>query len=39
MDSILELAHALGPYAICGEGNVSVKDDDCIWIKREWDIP
>ena len=33
MDSILELAHALGPYAICGEGNVSVKDDDCIWIK------
>jgi len=33
MDSILELAHALGPYAICGEGNVSVQDDDSIWVK------
>ena len=33
MVNLLELAHALGPYAICGEGNVSVKDDDCIWIK------
>ena len=33
MDSILELARALGPYAICGEGNVSVKDDDCFWVK------
>ena len=35
MDSILELARTLGPYAICGEGNVSVKDDagDSFWIK------
>ena len=33
MDSIIELARALGPYAICGEGNVSVKDDDCFWVK------
>tara|TARA_R110002020_G_scaffold78195_3_gene196813 strand:- start:2203 stop:2871 length:669 start_codon:yes stop_codon:yes gene_type:complete len=32
--SILELAHALGSYAICGEGNVSVRDEtDCFWIK------
>ena len=28
MDSIIELAHALGPYAICGEGNVSGKFSD-----------
>jgi len=33
MDSIIELARALGPYAICGEGNVSVKDDDSFWVK------
>ena len=33
MDSIIELASALGPYAICGEGNVSVKDDDSFWVK------
>ena len=33
MDSIIELARTLGPYAICGEGNVSVKDDDCFWVK------
>ena len=31
--SILELAWALGPYAICGEGNVSVRDDDSFWMK------
>ena len=32
--SILELAHALGSYAICGEGKVSVRDEtDCFWIK------
>ena len=37
MDSILELAHALGPYAICGEGNVSAKFADeyqsCYYVK------
>ena len=36
MDNLLELAHMLGSYAICGEGNVSmkdVKDDDCFWVK------
>ena len=37
MDSILELAHALGPYAICGEGNVSAKFVDefqsCYYVK------
>ena len=33
MDSIIELARALGPYAICGEGNVSIKDDDSFWVK------
>ena len=31
--SILELAWALGPFAICGEGNVSVRDDDSFWMK------
>ena len=33
MDNLLELAHMLGPYAICGEGNVSMKDGDCFWVK------
>ena len=36
MDNLLELAHMLGSYAICGEGNVSMKDvksDDCFWVK------
>ena len=33
MDNLLELAHMLGPYAICGEGNVSMKDKDCFWVK------
>ncbi|MEK9699973.1 MAG: class II aldolase/adducin family protein [Candidatus Poseidoniales archaeon] len=37
MDSIIELAHALGPYAICGEGNVSGKFSDeyrtCFFVK------
>jgi len=28
MVNLLELAHALGPYAICGEGNVSAKAED-----------
>ena len=31
--SILELAWALSPFAICGEGNVSVRDDDSFWMK------
>ena len=31
--SILELAWALSPYAICGEGNVSVRDDESFWMK------
>ena len=34
MDNILELAHTLSPYTICGEGNVSGRDsDDSFWIK------
>ena len=37
MVNLLELAHALGPYAICGEGNVSAKASDeyqsCFYIK------
>ena len=33
MDNLLELAHMLGPYAICGEGNVSMKDGDSFWVK------
>ena len=33
MDNLLELAHALGSYVICGEGNVSMKDKDCFWVK------
>ena len=33
MDNLLELAHMLGSYAICGEGNVSMKDNDCFWVK------
>ena len=31
--SILELAWALDPYVICGEGNVSVRDGDSFWMK------
>ena len=31
--SILELAWALSSFAICGEGNVSVRDDDSFWMK------
>lgn len=34
--SILELAWALGPYAICGEGNVSVRDDDSFLDEGKW---
>ena len=37
MDNLLELAHMLGPYAICGEGNVSGKFEDeyqsCYYVK------
>ena len=37
MDNLLELAHMLGPYAICGEGNVSGKfedeDQSCYYVK------
>ena len=33
MDNLLELAHALGSYVICGEGNVSMKDKDSFWVK------
>tara|TARA_B100000508_G_scaffold131904_1_gene120401 strand:+ start:2215 stop:2883 length:669 start_codon:yes stop_codon:yes gene_type:complete len=37
MDDLLKLAHALSPYTICGEGNVSQKVQDefqsCFYIK------
>tara|TARA_B100000029_G_scaffold104290_1_gene94812 strand:- start:1876 stop:2538 length:663 start_codon:yes stop_codon:yes gene_type:complete len=33
MDNLLELAHAISPYTICGEGNVSGRDGDTFWIK------
>ena len=37
MDDLLKLAHALSPYTICGEGNVSQKVEDefqtCFYIK------
>ena len=37
MDNLLELAHMLGSYAICGEGNVSGKFEDeyqsCYYVK------
>ena len=33
MDEILELAHAIHPFTICGEGNVSGRDGDSFWIK------
>ena len=41
MDNILELAHTLSPYTICGEGNVSGRSSsvykdikgDSFWIK------
>ena len=37
MDDLLELAHFVSPYAICGEGNVSVKTVDefqsCYYVK------
>ena len=33
MDHLLELAHAISPYTICGEGNVSGRDGDTFWIK------
>ena len=33
MDNLLELAHAISPYTICGEGNVSGRDVDSFWIK------
>ena len=33
MDELLELAHALHPFTICGEGNVSCRDDPNLLIK------
>ena len=37
MDNIIELAHTLSPYTICGEGNVSGRSSsvngDSFWIK------
>ena len=27
MDELLELAHAIQPFTICGEGNVSCRED------------
>ena len=33
MGDILELAYALSSHTICGEGNVSGRDDDSFWIK------
>ena len=33
MDELLELAHAIHPFTICGEGNVSGRDGNTFWIK------
>ena len=33
MDELLELAHAIHPFTICGEGNVSCRDDVNLLIK------
>ncbi len=33
MDNLLELAHTISPYTICGEGNVSGRDGDSFLIK------
>ena len=33
MDELLELAHAIHPFTICGEGNVSCRDDANLLIK------
>jgi ribulose-5-phosphate 4-epimerase/fuculose-1-phosphate aldolase len=31
MDDLLELAHLVSPYTICGEGNVSKRDGDNLF--------
>ena len=33
MDELLELAHAIHPFTICGEGNVSCREDPNLLIK------
>ena len=33
MDELLELAHAIQPFTICGEGNVSCRDGEALLIK------
>ena len=33
MDELLELAHTIHPFTICGEGNVSCRDDANLLIK------
>ena len=33
MDELLELAHAIHPFTICGEGNVSCREEESLLIK------
>ena len=33
MDELLELAYAIHPFTICGEGNVSCRDGENLLIK------
>ena len=33
MDELLELAHAIHPFTICGEGNVSCREEETLLIK------
>jgi len=33
MDELLELAHAIQPFTICGEGNVSCREEETLLIK------
>ena len=33
MDELLELAHAIQPFTICGEGNVSCREEESLLIK------
>ena len=33
MDELLELAHSIHPFTICGEGNVSCREEETLLIK------
>ena len=34
MDELLGLAHAIQPFTICGEGNVSCREEETLLIKE-----